>query len=369
MLLSACVSGSSRGTYCPIGSPAPINCEPGFFGDRPELMSADECQSCRPGHECAAGSASEKPCEVGTFAEDARSASCTRCRVGTYQDAIGQTSCKVCLPGFWCTPEKAISCSQDSYQPSAGQWEQLACIPCSNVDPHSFTNGSQGCTSPLACICRVGYFNFNATASSTPQCHECVSGTSCTDPGTTLATIPIKRGYYRLSSKSLDVRRCPDASTNCSESPECPESTSGCVGSLGSEVDMRTASQSIDSILCSPSLTGPFCRLCRDHNMSIYYAVATSSKPARCARCDDMAGKTILVAFGVVLGFAVLARALTLLYEYRISTDRQAQLTQSWTLFSPHNKLKIALGFCARPLIYWFQLPLLHEARCEVVHD
>ena len=50
--------------------------------------------------------------------------------------------------------------------------------------------------------------------------------------GTTLASLPVKRGYFRLNALSLDVRRCPDAATNCDDAPECPESTSGCRGTV-----------------------------------------------------------------------------------------------------------------------------------------
>ena len=40
--------------------------------------------------------------------------------------------------------------------------------------------------------------------------------------GTTLATLPLLRGYYRTSLESDDLRRCPDFGDN-----------SGCVGGMG----------------------------------------------------------------------------------------------------------------------------------------
>ena len=56
----------------------------------------------------------------------------------------------------------------------------------------------------------------------------------------TVASFPLKAGYYRTGSDSDDLRRCPDAGAN-----------SGCVGGVrGGEGP------------CKPSLQGPYCKLC-----------------------------------------------------------------------------------------------------------
>jgi hypothetical protein len=53
---------------------------------------------------------------------------------------------------------------------------------------------------------------------------------TCKHPACELSVLRTNGNAERLHERSVDVRRCPDAETNCSDSPECPESTSGCRG-------------------------------------------------------------------------------------------------------------------------------------------
>ena len=122
-----------------------------------------------------------------------------------------------------------------------------------------------------------------------PAIDCCPSGSLCPSPGITIRTLPIKRGYYRLSNASHDVRRCPDAYANCGDELECQESNSGCRG--GDDVDAS----------CADGLTGPFCLLCRDD--ALFHRAATGSATAKCVDCgeDGLVGRT----FGYIAAFIV----------------------------------------------------------------
>ena len=161
----------------------------------------------------------------------------------------------------------------------------------------------------------------------------------------------MKRGYYRIHNQSLDVRRCPDASINCSDSPECPESTSGCRGTVQSSLMPATRRRLVDdvrshgSVGCYDDLRGVFCRLCvpRD-GKRVYYTSATASHRAHCRECHDQV-RNILVSIGIaaLVAFAVLS--MHAYYVYKISDNRKAQLLHAWQAFTPHVKLKICIGF------------------------
>ena len=162
----------------------------------------------------------------------------------------------------------------------------------------------------------------------------------------------IKRGYYRIDNRSVDVRRCPDASTNCSEPPECSESTSGCRGTVkqnnthgGRRLEDEATSDS--SAGCYNDLEGIFCRLCapRPEGKRVYYAVATRARRAQCRECRDSARKAILAAFGYAAIVAVVFFVMFAGYMAIASNERKRQLRRGWQAFTPHIKAKICIGF------------------------
>ena len=162
----------------------------------------------------------------------------------------------------------------------------------------------------------------------------------------------IKRGYYRLDDRSVDVRRCPDAATNCSDSPECLESTSGCRGTVNQSRTsggrrLQPEATSDGSLGCYDDLTGAFCSLCAPHpeGKRVYYAVATTAHRAQCRECRDTARDTILCALGYAAAAAVLCFVVIALYVVIASDERKKQLQCAWRAFTPHVKLKICMGF------------------------
>ena len=103
-----------------------------------------------------------------------------------------------------------VECDFGFYNPFLNANNQTACIKCPE---HSTTVGLAS-ASLDDCVCERGYFDADEGTSVT--CELCASGTSCNTAGTTLATLPVKRGYYRRLLSTTDVRRCPDAAVNCS---------------------------------------------------------------------------------------------------------------------------------------------------------
>ena len=78
-----------------------------------------------------------------------------------------------------------------------------------------------------------------------PDCRPCGVGIECPERNTTRRDLTLLPGFWRTDADSLDIRRCPDASVNCSDSV-CEDSASGCRG------------RSDPSAYCADGLTGPF---------------------------------------------------------------------------------------------------------------
>ena len=81
------------------------------------------------------------------------------------------------------------------------------------------------------------------------------------------------------------------------------------------------------------------------HNVSVYYAAATTSQPAHCARCRKTARDAILLSIGGILVLTLVCAALRLAYRHCLTAAHKDQLRSAWMLFTPHNKLKICIGF------------------------
>ena len=178
-----------------------------------------------------------------------------------------------------------------------------------------------------------------------PICHLAAGpiGTDCVGLGVTLATLPIKRGYYRASSRSTNVVRCSDSGVGCDGSNECANSTSGCRG--GPDF----------GLMCEPSLDGIYCERCDSSygggsnasNWSaidatttrFYYVLATTSTPAHCKECGDTGFVSTAVILVVLFGVGILItcgkRAI------RKGAVTRESIGKYWHLFSIATKLKM----------------------------
>jgi hypothetical protein len=191
----------------------------------------------------------------------------------------------------------------------------------------SSTNQSQ-------CICKAQYYNHNWSTNmpGLPDCRPCRVGIRCPARGTTKQNLPLLRGYWRPSTSSLDVRRCPDAAENCG-SAACDNSSSGCRGGVDS------------STYCAPTLEGPLCRLCKQTTDSVYYVKANGNREAKCKLCGSCIGKTIGILCGIDAG--LLAVLLVLRRDKRSCPSQFQVLKRYWAATKPETKLKILIGFCA----------------------
>jgi len=331
------------GHYCPNAAAAALPCRAGYFSDSTNLTKRSECIPASPGFFSLLGSTCEQPCSTGEFSGAVHAPSCDRCSDGTFQDEPGQSACHTCQAGFWCTAEQAIPCAEDTFQPLTNQFVLTACKGCSL---NSTTNALRNCSSVASCVCRDGYYEHNATRkwiTGEIDCRVCPSGSDCPKAGVTLETMPIKRGYFRLSKDSIDIRRCPDAAAGCSNKPECEESHSGCAGSAYRD-EVGSDFMNTDAALCLEGLTGPFCLLCNESDASRYYAAATDQDLAQCPVCNDTAHSTTLLFVGFLFCMAAALNAGQVAFHRYLSEHRKAQLSNAWTTLAPHNKLRISVG-------------------------
>ena len=285
--------GCPASTYCPEGTATPIPCPPGTQQPEPGIASIDSCRSCPPGFWVSAGVERTGPSHEW--------------QIGLRQNALLIRSFGCVRPCTQCTTGTAIPCTKDTYNSISGResTDQTACTPC----PEHATTGVESATglavtnatSFSQCRCRPGYFKYEDAAHHGPnfQCRRCPNvGCDCDSqpPGVMIDTLPILPGHWRPSAgaarnharhlsanlsgfmrASIDVRRCPDASTNCSGLPACRQTTSGCRGGHDSEHDQ----------LCHPGLSGVFCRTCVQpaNGMRFHYSRASETEVASCKQC------------------------------------------------------------------------------------
>jgi hypothetical protein len=155
-----------------------------------------------------------------------------------------------------------------------------------------------------------------------------------------LDTLPLSPGYWRVSTASLDVRRCPDAAENC-DSAICDNSSSGCLGGVDS------------SVYCAPTLDGPLCRLCKNATDRVYYIEADRGREASCEPCGSLVPN--VMSFGVATAAGLFLALLLLRALTRICPTLAETLRRYRASATPESKLKILVGFCA---------PLLTVAAC-----
>ena len=213
--LSAVALGSHVEDY-------PFACREGHFGSDEDIstqLNPDCVSPCPPGKICPGATHTPLPCTVGSYCARG-SAAGTFCPPGTVGYSTSLTAkeeCDICPPGYFCEGGFATPCARSYYNPLAGQYLRAACLSC----PPSTTTEGSAATSVGECLCNKGYYNSRSTANNSVECEMCPVGSVCVEAGTSLASLPLKAGYYRTGGDSDDLRRCPDAGAN-----------SGCVGAL-----------------------------------------------------------------------------------------------------------------------------------------
>ena len=237
-----------------------------------------------------------------------------------------------------------LRCGVGRYGDAAGAFDEQ----CSGVCDTGFTcpPGSTSRTeTSLFPQCITGYFlqdSANGTRNAT--CLPCPPGTDCT-PGSTLAELPVRRGFFRHNAESTDVRLCPDGR----------KTNSACKGAIGGTVEQ-----------CQPGTAGTYCLLCNatSTNERMFYVSASADAPATCALCGGRSGSTIslIVLFLALIGVAIGAY---LLIEKTMPAEQKERVSVRLgsinTHFTPMTKLKVIFG-CYQmsskvPSVYEVTLP------------
>ena len=155
------------------------------------------------------------------------------------------------------------------------------------------------------------------------ECVPCTIGSNCSLPGVLLRSLPLQRGYYRISQHTADVRRCPDLTRG------------GCAG--GDDVEHQ----------CNPTLTGLYCTLCANATGGYHYARGGADSAASCKACTlASVGVTAgaVVAVAACLVSATLAhRRLKRRMQWIDRAERQA--TDLAVRVSLSSKLRLLVGF------------------------
>ena len=251
-----------------------------------------------------------------------------------------------CPRGHWCTAGLVVPCPLNTYNPLEDQDFATACIRC----PVDSGTRSANSTSRDQCVCNDRYYDANAShavdrdlsiamtaagkgpttmTAAVVTCAVCPVGVDCSERGSTLQSLPLSPGYYRLSTSSVDVRRCPDASAGCSTS-QCAASTSGCVGGGA-------------AFPCAANLTGTFCQLCEEPH-GVYFVPASSTRVAHCAPCEDTLAATAAIALAFIAMAAVLVATVMMMWHC-LPEIFKARLFYAYAAFTPQVKLKILVGF------------------------
>ena len=353
--------------FCPTGASTVLPCEEGTYRSSPGGTSAESCSVAESGYFATTQSSEQVACPRGSFSASEGRGECTTCARGRYQSATGATACRTCTKGNWCTTQVQVPCTKDTYNPHDGNASRLACLPCPAL-PNSTTNEREGQSSISSCMCKSSYYDA-VEADDVVACVTCPSGTLCGRAGHTLASLPVLPGYFRIDTRSDDVRRCPDAKSNCSDSYECLLTTSGCRGTI-ERTSTATSAQgrlrdegfgnASDAMLdldpvsnasqgCRAGLHGVYCKRCiEQEGEKVYYSRATRTEAASCKLCEGRVGKyfAVLLCGGaacLLIGVAVVAYIRT---HSRVARTCGELAVYVWQTFTPHNKVKILVGFC-----------------------
>ena len=252
--MSACLQ---LGSYCPLGSPAPIPCPSGRFGNGSLLVSKDQCTACHPGSHCPTGSDSPLLCSFGSF-----------------QDAFGRPECKFCSPGHYQSAMGSLGCDICPNQTYATNFGSVECNNC--LSRLSSYPGAKSCG-----ICDKGFFRLDDQTNATQEaCEPCFEKGAMCPKDTSLERVVVLPGFWRLSNRSREMTKCAGTS-----------SERRCKGGMHAGMD--------GDGYCSERYTGPECLLCRGKGLY--------KKEDECVACPNFISKLIalvgyIVAFVLVLG-------------------------------------------------------------------
>ena len=239
---SACETCTAGKVAEEIGSSGCATCVAGRFS---AVVEASTCELCSKGKFSSAGAQACSLCAAGFAASKIGSAQCAACAAGSYAPMVASVICTLCAPGTSqgaTGQDKCTACGPGTYSQYHGE---ASCTSCSGIS-FSFVEASS-CTR-----CLKEYF------SSSESCLQCPEGTTCEEDGeSTLSSLEIQPGWWRISEETDEVRRCKHGSLACR-------------GGL----NFREG-------YCNDGHEGVLCAVCSDN----YFF---DPEESQCLRCDDL---------------------------------------------------------------------------------
>jgi hypothetical protein len=202
-----------------------------------------------------------------------------------------RTDVAPCPDGSYCTNGVATVCELGRFAVGSAleRTSAAACQPC----PEHSTTLSNGASSRFQCGCNSGYVFIEGGCVACPLYASCAFNT-------TLATMGINDGCWRLSEFTQDVRLCPRA---------LGENDHACVGlnqqSALADSQFAAADGTSGTLYCREGQRGPLCRTC---DAPRHYFRDASQRCVACPSTGEVVGVLLggatLVA--TILGLAVL---------------------------------------------------------------
>ncbi|XP_077985306.1 uncharacterized protein LOC144439946 [Glandiceps talaboti] len=226
------------GTYCPSGSPYPVECtegwycreygrfepnglcDPGYFCDGGESEPDPAYGSCPPGSYCETGSVTPTACPAGRFSNTSRNiqlSDCIDCTAGKYCEGNSNTEpTDDCAAGYYC-PAGQSSPTPSEYNCTIGHYCPIGSplpVPCSSGE---YQDEIQ---QPTCKVCPAGYYCDAveaATLYGVPS-HgvvipvDCVAGYYCPSGTESEHQYPCLEGYYSNSTnleRHAQCQPCP----------------------------------------------------------------------------------------------------------------------------------------------------------------
>ena len=160
-------------------------------------------------------------------------------------------------------------------------------------------------------ICAAGYLRTPQDAiPSRSSCVECPVGAEC-PRNASLATLRIKRGYWRLDGSTVDIHDCRDhaATSACPATNETNTiATEGSLSCAAGDLWNRCTGGDLigtdgDSY-CAENYGGPRCQVCL-HNSSTSRK-HFNAKVGRCVDCPQAGDYTVYTCLAIAVAFALL---------------------------------------------------------------
>ena len=306
----------------------------------------DDCTACEVGHSEAGSSScvetapghyydgtTDKECPPGTFSElgGVGVESCSNCNLGFASEG-GKGFCDPCLAGYRssadgdeCVPcprgtfssqtsSECISCEVSKF--TSKEEVNEVCSRCDDVIPGSITLG-EGSHGLEACVCNVGEFmkttgdgSFACVAIEEAGVCSLSGADECLNEnvtGTTVESIDVLPGFWRVSNRSLIVRKCSDSDF--------------CVGGQ----DYHTS--------CRENHVGPYCKVCADDHMMTLDG---------CELCEEE-GRSTTIAALVVMFILIILTLYYVLFKKDVAASEGSmkKIAELWRWLAKFGKKKV----------------------------